>query len=204
VLHPPAKDGDCSACHKLHGAAIKRLSASGQRALCLGCHGDPARTPEGKPWEVPHPALDKGCTTCHAAHAAKTPRLLKDAQASVCAGCHKDKSRNPAGARWATPHAPVTKGLCTSCHGPHGAPYKALLSRPGNQVCRGCHQELHRFHRTVGDAGRLKNAGIPQGFPVSRTGELGCGGCHLPHGSDNKRLWILNEKVLCTRCHENL
>ena len=205
MIHPPVEEGDCFACHKLHGAAIRQLSAPARRALCLGCHEDPAKTPEGKDWEVPHPALEDGCLTCHAAHASEAPRLLKNAQASLCTSCHKDKNLNPSGATWATPHAPVAKGMCTSCHGPHGAPYKRLLTRSGNKVCQSCHEEPHQLHRGVKDDWPLaKKVTIPEGFPVSRAGEFGCGGCHLPHGSDNKRLWVRNEKVLCRLCHKNL
>lgn len=205
VLHPPAQEGDCFACHKLHGAAIKQLSAPARRALCLGCHDDPAKTPEGKDWEKPHPALDEGCVACHAAHVSAAPRLLKSAQATLCAGCHKDKNLNPAGAKWATPHDPVAKGMCTACHGPHGAPNLRLLTRFGNNVCLSCHKELHKIHRSVKDDWPLaKDVAMPERFPVSPTGEFGCGGCHLPHGSDHKRLWIRDPKVLCNRCHKGL
>jgi predicted CXXCH cytochrome family protein len=154
---------------------------------------------------MPHQALDKGCLACHTAHVSEVPRLLKNAQAPLCSGCHKDVNLNPAGAKWATPHAPVAKGMCSSCHGPHGAPYKPLLTRPGNEVCQSCHKEPHALHRSAKDIGRLgEKAVVPSGFPVSRTGELGCGGCHLPHGSDNRSLWIRNERVLCPRCHKNI
>jgi predicted CXXCH cytochrome family protein len=205
VIHPPAKEGDCFACHKLHRASIRQLSSSARRALCLGCHKDPAKTAAGKAWEVPHKAIEDGCLSCHAAHVSEAPSLLKSAQASLCAGnCHKDKNRSPLGAPWTTPHAPVAKGMCTSCHGPHGAPYKRLLTRSGNRVCQSCHKEPHPIHRGVKDDWPLaKNVTIPKGFPVSRDGQFGCGGCHVPHGSNNKRLWIRNEQVLCRACHKN-
>lgn len=204
VLHPPVEEGDCFACHSLHGAAIVRLSATASRALCLGCHDDPAKAPEGKDWPSRHRALDKGCLPCHAPHASAVPGLLKGSQGVLCAGCHRDKGLNPAGAKWATPHAPVAKGECTSCHGPHGATYRKLLTRSGNGLCLDCHQQMHKFHRSVKDDWpRATNVVVPEGFPLSSTGEFFCGGCHLPHGSDHKRLFIRPEEVLCRRCHRN-
>jgi predicted CXXCH cytochrome family protein len=205
VLHPPAREGDCFACHKLHGASIKRLSAPARRALCLDCHRDPAKTPEGAGWKAPHAAVDGGCLACHAPHAAAVPGLLRGSQTAVCAGCHKDKSRNKVGAAWATPHDPVASGMCTACHGPHGAPYRFLLTRFANDVCLSCHREPHQLHRSTKDDWPLaKDVTVPAGFPLGPRGELGCGGCHLPHGSDFKRLWIKPAEVLCARCHKSL
>jgi predicted CXXCH cytochrome family protein len=207
-MHRPVAQGACSKCHAPHGAAVKKLlRASPARELCLTCHQDPARAPGGEAWPVPHPALDDGCPSCHLPHTAQVPRLLSQPQRALCAGCHEDKNLNSGGAAWVTPHPPVASGMCTSCHGPHGSRYKALLTKSPFEVCLTCHTEVHPRHRhinldpTTGQplSGQVS---LPQGFPVMRNdGTLSCIGCHRPHGSDYPRLWDREEINFCNQCH---
>ena len=193
---------DCGDCHRIGEAQAPLLDPGGK--LCLRCHDDVTKPNEQTP--VIHPPAQEGdCFACHKLHGAAIKQLSAEGRRALCLGCHSDVNLNPAGAMWATPHAPVAKGMCTSCHGPHGAPLKRLLLRRGNDVCQSCHKEPHTLHRSVKDPGHLaEKAVVPKDFPVSRTGELGCGGCHLPHGSDNKRLFIRDENVLCRACHKKL
>ncbi len=37
---------------------------------------------------------------------------------------------------------PALLSGCTSCHNPHGAPYKKLLSAEGKNLCFQCHPQI--------------------------------------------------------------
>lgn len=190
----------CEDCHTIGKEQAPLLEPGGK--LCLRCHEDVTKVAGQEP--VVHPPAGEGdCFACHRPHGAAIRQLSAAGRLALCLDCHKDQNLGPSGAKWATPHAPVAKGMCTDCHDPHAAASRSLLARPGNQICLGCHEEPHALHRFVKDDWPLaNNVKIPEGFPISRAGEFGCGGCHLPHGSDNKRLWVRNEDVLCRACHK--
>jgi predicted CXXCH cytochrome family protein len=207
--HKPVTEGKCSACHGPHGSALaKLLLASPAQALCVRCHKDPALDSAGQPWAVPHPALDDGCPSCHLPHVAPAARLLAKPQAPLCTSCHEDKNLGPDGQPWVTPHPPVAEGLCVSCHRPHGSRERALLVKPGNELCLACHTEAHARHRTVeldavtGQPLATDAVTLPQNFPVrKKDGSLSCVGCHLPHGSNYPSLWPNDQASFCSRCH---
>jgi len=209
-LHRPVVQGQCAGCHAPHGsAAAKLLLAAPAKALCLKCHKDPALNPSGQEWAAPHAALDDGCPACHLPHLAPAPRLLAKPQRELCAGCHEDKNLNPDGSEWAASHPPVKSGLCGSCHGPHGAPEKALLKLDPMELCTAsCHTEVHERHRSTQidpstDQPVKQLIRLPAGFPIRRRdGVFGCEGCHLPHGSDNLHMWNEPEQKFCTNCHQ--
>ena len=207
-MHRPVAQGACSKCHATHGAAVKGLlRSSPSRDLCLTCHKDPARTPAGEEWPVPHPALDDGCPSCHLPHTAQAPRLLSQPQRALCVGCHEDKNLNSGGNGWSTPHPPVASGMCSSCHGPHGSRDKALLTKSPFEVCLTCHTEVHPRHRQVElnpSTGQPANGQVtlPAGFQTRRSdGMLSCVGCHQPHGSDHPMMWPVEETNFCSQCH---
>jgi predicted CXXCH cytochrome family protein len=208
--HKPVTEGQCARCHAPHGSAFaKLLQTPPGKQLCLKCHKDPSLSPGGAEWAQPHPALDDGCPACHAPHVAPAPRLLSKEQPALCAGCHEDKNLNPEGGEWATPHPPVKGGLCGACHGVHGAPEKALLKRSPMDLCTAsCHTEVHENHRRTEldpatNQPKKQLVGLPTVFPVRRQdGVFACVGCHLPHGSDNPRMWNRPEQDFCTQCHK--
>jgi predicted CXXCH cytochrome family protein len=207
-LHRPVAQGNCAGCHAPHGSAVgKLLQAPASRELCLKCHKDPTRSPEGGEWAVPHPALDDGCTACHLPHQGAASRLLAKPQRELCAGCHEDKNLDGDGNEWAVPHPPVKSGMCASCHGPHGAPELNLLLKSPFDVCRSCHVEVHERHLTVevdpatGQPASGK-ATLPSGALVrKRDGMLACTICHRPHGSGNEKMWIRESAAFCSQCH---
>jgi len=209
-MHLPVAQGACSLCHAPHGSAVKKLLLAPGRELCLKCHKDPAFDPRGGAWAVPHPALDDGCPSCHLPHVAQAPRMLIKPQGALCAGCHEDKNLNSKGDKWATPHTPVVEGLCASCHGPHGAPEKALLKKSLFEICRGCHTEVHESHLSAEldpITGQPKSgmAVLPVGFlSRKRDGMFACTGCHQPHGSDAQFMWNRDETSFCFFCHTKL
>lgn len=206
--HLPAVQGKCSGCHAPHGSAFtKLLRASPGQGLCLRCHNNPALSPGGEAWAVPHPALDDGCPSCHLPHVAPAPDLLAKPQAALCASCHEDKTLDGRGEPWASAHSPVSRGLCASCHGPHGSRERALLAKPEFEICLSCHTDIHPRHRS---AELDPSSGLPvdprlvlpKGFPLrKKDGALSCLGCHRPHGSDNAMLTIGESPMFCSTCH---
>ncbi|HEY5999245.1 MAG TPA: cytochrome c3 family protein [bacterium] len=213
-MHGPVMEGRCSGCHGPHGAPVaKLLAAAPEKALCLKCHKDPSLDGDGVAWAVPHPGLDDGCPACHRPHVAPGPRLLAKPEAELCAGCHENKNVNADGNEWEAPHSPVKSGLCGACHGPHGAPQKALLQLPATLLCMvQCHsEEVHGRHRSTKldpetNQPASKLATLPADFPVEAADDdvfvLGCLGCHKPHGSDNGFMLPESEQLFCAKCHQ--
>lgn len=154
VLHPPAAEGDCSACHRTHGAAIRKLSPAGRRALCRDCHEDVSRNAAGTPWKTPHAPVAKGdCTACHDPHAAPHRFLLSRYGNQVCLGCHQTTHKNHrvAGPTSSSKQATIPEGFpvsrngelaCGGCHLPHGSDFKRLWIRPAEVLCARCHKSL--------------------------------------------------------------
>ncbi len=69
-MHPPAAAGDCTVCHRLHGASEKLLITDRQ-ILCMQCHLDFDRGEKASY----HPG-GNACEDCHAAHGADQQNLL--------------------------------------------------------------------------------------------------------------------------------
>jgi predicted CXXCH cytochrome family protein len=91
---------------------------------------------------VVHKALENGCVTCHNPHSTDGPRLLNEASiASLCQSCHTSLANHfhPTSSAKPDPRTgqPMT---CTSCHRPHAAPFKGLLTHePERELCIQCH-----------------------------------------------------------------
>jgi len=187
VLHPPAQEGDCLACHPFHRLAIKRLPAAAKRDLCFGCHDD--FTGGGK--KRMHAPVAKGdCTGCHGAHGAAEKKLLPATGIKLCLLCHADPSQGKDGKPWAVPHPALDDG-CPSCHLPHVADAPRLLKKPMVQLCADCHDPFP----TEQDGKQLvRHSPVEEGE---------CGGCHAVHGADVKKLLAAPGKVLCVKCHND-
>jgi len=96
-LHKPVKEGDCAACHDLHGGALAKLLKDGVRAaVCRGCHPNPSGTHHQFSVDQLRVAGDEskveanGCLHCHLPHASAERRLLLAPNHGVCQGCHKN------------------------------------------------------------------------------------------------------------------
>jgi predicted CXXCH cytochrome family protein len=87
---------------------------------------------------------------------------------------------------------PALLNGCTSCHNPHGSPYKKLLMAEGDKLCFQCHAQIGE------KAEKSKFVHAPL-----RT-EKGCASCHSPHATDNAKLLLKNGKDLCLECHKNV
>ena len=168
VLHPPAEEGDCLACHAFHRLSIKQLPAAAKRDLCFGCHDD--FTAGGKK-RMHRPVAQGECTGCHGAHGAAGKKLLPATGLKLCLLCHADPSRSKDGKAWAVPHPALDDG-CPSCHLPHVADAPRLLKKPVVAAVR-------RLPRPVPAEEEGKK--LVRHSPVEE-GE--CAGCHAVHGSD--------------------
>lgn len=187
VLHPPAEEGDCLACHAFHRLSLKQLPPAAKRDLCFGCHDD--FTAGGKK-RMHRPVAQGECTGCHGAHAAAGKNLLPATGVNLCLLCHTDPSLNKSGAAWAVPHPALDDG-CPSCHLPHVADAPRLLKKPAAQLCADCHDP---FPQEEGGKTLVRHSPVEEGE---------CAGCHAVHGSDLKQLLAAPGKALCVKCHDD-
>ena len=184
--HPPARR--CTACHGAHGGPLPAFLKAGAPALCLECHDDPRKGPG----EL-HPALEEGCLVCHDPHAGTLPGYMAGSPpGGPCLECHDVLSDV------ARLHPALERG-CSACHEPHRSERVLFLRKPGNALCRECHDTANHPH-TLDRAGAAR---FPEAarFPVDG-GEFGCTGCHDPHGGEGKGLWVRPKEVLCKECHK--
>jgi len=187
VLHPPAAEGDCLACHAFHRLSIKTLPAAAKRDLCFGCHDD--FTAGGK--KLMHRPVAQGeCTGCHGAHAAPGKNLLLATGGKLCLLCHADPARGKTGNAWALAHPALDDG-CPSCHLPHVADVPRLLKKPLVQLCADCHDP---FPQEQGGEKLVRHSPVEDGE---------CAACHAVHGADLKKLLAAPGKALCVKCHDD-
>ncbi len=188
VLHPPAKEGDCLACHVFHGLSIKKLPAAAKRALCFGCHDD--FTDDGK-MRMHGPVAQGECTGCHGAHAAPGKKLLPATGVKLCLLCHSDPALDKTGKSWAVQHPALDDG-CPTCHQPHVASGPGLLKKEQPTLCFDCHDAI--VPPPAGKGGSIH-------LPVTQGA---CSRCHAPHGSGVKKLLRASPaKDLCLLCHKD-
>lgn len=187
VLHPPAEEGDCLACHPFHQLSIKQLPAASKRDLCFGCHDD--FTAGGK-MRMHAPVAEGKCTGCHGPHGAAGEKLLPATGIKLCLLCHANPEQGKSGQAWAVPHPALDDG-CPSCHLPHVSDAPRLLVKPVLELCADCHDPFPTEEEGVE---------LVQHNPVEE-GE--CTACHAVHGSDEKSLLAAPGKALCVKCHED-
>lgn len=186
VVHPPVKEGDCTACHKPHGANgryLLEVTDGDQGPLCLGCH-DPAPF---KQKFMHGPAAVGNCTECHNPHQSAEKALLKGPVRNVCLKCHADFAATLQAAAYV--HPPVKEGPCTACHNPHGSPVSMFLKTKLPELCLDCHKPM---------AKKLAGVKVPH-KPVQQEG--GCSNCHSAHFSKAKGLLAADEMSVCLGCH---
>jgi DmsE family decaheme c-type cytochrome len=192
----PAAAAGCESCHgpgqahvEAGGTAgtIKKiggLEASAVNETCLTCHNRGAHAA----WEgSAHDARNMSCTSCHSVHEPKSAKaaLTKATEAETCATCHQDKSAKMK----RSAHMPVREGKmeCSSCHNAHGSVSNVRLLRTGttvNESCQSCHTDK-------------RGPFLYEHAPTSDN----CATCHDPHGSNNERMLVAKQPMLCQRCH---
>lgn len=181
VVHDPAGDDSCDACHEPSDDGEHKFTFVEQgAALCFECHDEF----EGK---VMHSPAEEGeCTTCHDPHASQTAALLQaETVGEMCAECHEEITED-----LAFLHGPVAAGACTGCHNPHASEHATLLLAEGADLCLKCHQDI----RTRMADKQYKHS------PV----EEGCTECHNPHGAANNMMLNAAPPDLCIECHDTI
>lgn len=92
-VHAPVRDGDCDACHQVHGGSARLLAPGSRRELCAGCHkvlkdAHHALSAEQIAASGGEAATASGCLFCHRPHSSRRQRLLQ-AQSGPCKACHE-------------------------------------------------------------------------------------------------------------------
>lgn len=190
-LHPALDDG-CEGCHTFEDG---KLSSKPQKESCYACHTDFTKVEEGKKVSVHTPVAGGECTSCHDPHFSSLPKLIKSEKG--CRECHDAFPED------GVVHKPVSYGDCVACHSPHAGPGAKQLVKPGNLLCLTCHESPHSQHRSAVSKGKLTT--IPPDFPVDNTAgtlEMACIGCHAPHQSAERRLFVKSQGQLCKTCHQ--
>lgn len=184
---------DAVGCEACHGDATEHLRQGGkpgtirvpdrteQESLCVDCH---ARDRTLGRWRgSDHARSGTGCLDCHDLLGDPTAPISRR-EPQVCGRCHAAET-----ASFALPNRhPVLEGAmrCTSCHAAHGGRSSPSARRRLDGRCVDCH----------------RNTAGPFVFEHEADRVDGCGACHAPHGSPNRRLlkqWPVQN--LCLQCH---
>lgn len=186
VVHRPAREGKCTACHNPHTSKYPGLLADSGSVLCYNCH----ERKKGFEARVVHKPVEEGkCLSCHDPHSSANASLLREPVEKSCFTCHPQEvivaKKNV--------HPEVKKGHCTACHSPHASANDGLLVKEKKAICAGCH------YPKSGE--RLAKACV---YNVAGTD---CTGCHSPHSSDRKGLLKTGlhrpfEEKKCGSCHK--
>jgi predicted CXXCH cytochrome family protein len=86
-------------------------------------------------------------------------------------------------------HMPFESGDCETCHQPHAAEVRGLLTAPVGQLCRGCHD--------IPESAPANGSLHP---PVSND----CTSCHQPHASATEPFLLAPARALCVTCHTGI
>jgi predicted CXXCH cytochrome family protein len=190
-IHPALDDG-CEGCHTVEDG---KLSAKPQKESCYACHTDFSKVEAGKKVFVHTPVAGGECTSCHDPHFSVLPKLQKSEKG--CRECHDAFPTD------GVSHKPVGYGECSACHSPHAGPGAKQVIREGNTLCATCHESPHLQHRAADSKGKMTK--VPPDFPTDNsTGklEITCTGCHAPHTSTERRLFVKPQGQLCKTCHQ--
>lgn len=214
--HAMAYAGDCGQCHDSHGSDNAFMLKASGNDLCVGCHADVGEVARKAAFKHdPLRSAKGGCLSCHRPHASgDQPYLLKASAPGLCRSCHDVEKadfvrkhqgyavagsncitcHNPHGSDkpgliLADAHAPVAANKCTDCHPEPGTPGALAPKKTGNDLCRGCHQEM--VDKTLAEK-RLH-------WPV--VDRKGCLNCHAPHAGKQQKLLKAPVGKLCGTCH---
>lgn len=186
-----ALDEGCEGCHTVEDGKLK---AKDQKEACYACHDNYEKKEDGNPDRSIHSPVKGGeCTGCHDPHFSTRPKLQK-----LEKGCFECHDPFPAEG---TVHYPLTNRECTPCHNPHVGPGPKLVERRGNALCLKCHKEFHTQHRSAGVQGDRIMTQVPPDILKDKE-DLACLACHVPHQSEERRLFRKRQGELCKTCHQ--
>lgn len=134
-----------------------------------------------------HAAFEAGdCKICHDNADPKNPGPVARKGMALCVDCHeefKDIMARP------HVHFPARED-CTSCHNPHNAKNRKLLTEEASYTCtKECHEDVGK----LADAAKVKHKAVATGAK--------CTGCHNPHASSVAKLLVKLPFDLCVNCH---
>ncbi len=210
----PHNEFPCSDCHlktpeKGKQTAIQVLERlkKGPVEVCRDCHPEAEishhpvvrktsrKLPEGLPAGL---AGDVICSTCHDIH-MKTyrPELLRgfdtgrySVRMDMCLDCHGEEFNA------INPHkAEAGSEKCYTCHptrpgGTDNATTVHLQEKLG-QTCNFCHNVMEKAHPLNVDALRK----LPSRLPRTAGGDVMCGTCHDPHGTEDTLHFLRKDYV---------
>lgn len=189
-VHPPAQEGECTACHEPTPEHLEEGGPGGMKtnrtaSACYQCHD--AKN-EGK---VVHPALEMEgeCIQCHNPHGSDNKYFLVKPENQLCFECHDPV---PPQAAEGSEHSVVTDGkACLNCHDPHSSDNDSLLIASPKTLCLSCHdheiteeEANERPHTIPNIKAKVEE---PYVHPAAAKAD-GCLSCHLPHGSQIENL----------------
>jgi len=159
--HPVSSGIACVACHAPHAGMERALLPAASPTFCVDCHlfGKGSSAMAMKHYLASaHGRMDGGsCLNCHGSAGRPFRFATAEEKLRVCLSCHQDISgmvisapgSGRRGSRVLYTHPvgrgytdPLTGGMLTcssTCHDPHGTPYKKMLTRRGDALCLTCH-----------------------------------------------------------------
>lgn len=151
--HHPVPEGlACTKCHSPHAGFEKALLPKRSPDLCLDCHtfGNDKmaliyykRSKHGK----------LSCFDCHGKEGFGFKFETLEEKLNVCLSCHPDfigkvqlkKGKkyfvHPVGSPWTDINTGELLTCSSTCHNPHGTPYRKLLTGYGDGLCIKCHRD---------------------------------------------------------------
>lgn len=159
--HPAPGNLACASCHAPHAGQERALLPQRSSDFCFGCHlfGLPSRGVAMNYYlSSQHGQMQGGsCLNCHNERKGGFKFGSPAEKISVCQSCHPEigggmpvsSSSNrtgrvsyshPVGGNAVDPNAGDTLTCSSTCHNPHGTPYKRMLTAKGDNLCLKCHQ----------------------------------------------------------------
>lgn len=151
--HHPVPEGLlCTACHHPHAGYARALLPKKSPDLCFDCHDFGwgkmgllyfKRSKHGK----------LACTDCHGGTGLGFRFRTREEALRACLHCHpryigKTAQRgkktcylHPVGPPWEDWHKGGLLTCSSTCHNPHGTPYRCLLTARGDGLCLKCHKK---------------------------------------------------------------
>ncbi|MHB1420698.1 MAG: cytochrome c3 family protein, partial [Bacillota bacterium] len=141
--HPVDQKIQCTSCHSPHSSDNTQMKLGEGNNLCFFCHQD-------KEWtykNIGHSKIVNGlgygsCLNCHTPHGSANKPLMLQEEISLCTACHANKigtmSTHPVGLNFIDPDKGTRMTCTTTCHNPHGSPFRFNTTKKGDGLCLTC------------------------------------------------------------------
>lgn len=105
-----------------------------------------------------------------------------------CASATSSVAPFPDGKNIVWSHAPYEVGACTACHESNNPRDPGSLTKPVNDLCFSCHEQL--------------KVAMEERPVVHAAALVSCTSCHNPHNATQRKLLIESVPDLCFSCHD--